>query len=252
MGGALLTTESPLPLDTELTLEVTPPGAAAPIAIAGRVSYHVTDRRLGPALHQPRRRRRSPAARAHPPAARVVTGGGPPGKGAPRKPYKWRGAPRALETRSAQQAIRAALAFRGISDQIRAERLIAEWTELVGPKIAARTRPERIHERVLYIEVASSAWLHELNLLRAQILSGLIERLGEPRLFDELKFRLAGRTGRDRPAPQPRARIRPPPPRPEPVPATGLAREQIVREAETVDDDELRDLIARVRIANDR
>jgi Tfp pilus assembly protein PilZ len=40
VGGALLTTESPLPLDTELTLEVTPPGAAAPIAIASRVSYH--------------------------------------------------------------------------------------------------------------------------------------------------------------------------------------------------------------------
>ncbi len=40
VGGALLTTEAPLPLDTELTVEVTPPGAAAPLAIAGRVSYH--------------------------------------------------------------------------------------------------------------------------------------------------------------------------------------------------------------------
>lgn len=40
VGGALLSTPSPLPLETELTVEVTPPGAAAPIAIAGRVSYH--------------------------------------------------------------------------------------------------------------------------------------------------------------------------------------------------------------------
>ncbi len=40
VGGALLTTSEPLPIDTELTLELTPPGAAAPIAIAGRVSYH--------------------------------------------------------------------------------------------------------------------------------------------------------------------------------------------------------------------
>ena len=40
VGGALLTTPEPLPIDTELTLEVTPPGAAAPIAIASRVSYH--------------------------------------------------------------------------------------------------------------------------------------------------------------------------------------------------------------------
>ena len=40
VGGALLTTESPLPLETELTVELTPPGAAAPLAIACRVSYH--------------------------------------------------------------------------------------------------------------------------------------------------------------------------------------------------------------------
>lgn len=40
VGGALLTTPEPLPIDTELTLEVVPPGAAAAIAIAGRVSYH--------------------------------------------------------------------------------------------------------------------------------------------------------------------------------------------------------------------
>ncbi len=40
VGGALLTTHAPLPLETELTVEVTPPGAAAPLAIAGRVSYH--------------------------------------------------------------------------------------------------------------------------------------------------------------------------------------------------------------------
>jgi hypothetical protein len=41
VGGALLTTIAPLPIDTELTVEVTPPGAAAPIAFAGRVTYHV-------------------------------------------------------------------------------------------------------------------------------------------------------------------------------------------------------------------
>lgn len=41
VGGALLTTTEPLPIETELTLEVVPPGGAAPIEIAGRVSYHV-------------------------------------------------------------------------------------------------------------------------------------------------------------------------------------------------------------------
>jgi len=41
VGGALLTTETPIPIDTEITIEVVPPGAAAPISIAGKVSYHV-------------------------------------------------------------------------------------------------------------------------------------------------------------------------------------------------------------------
>ncbi len=41
VGGALLSTAEPLPIDTEVTLELMPPGAAAPIGIASRVSYHV-------------------------------------------------------------------------------------------------------------------------------------------------------------------------------------------------------------------
>lgn len=157
--------------------------------------------------------------------------------------------------RRAGEAIGAALAFNGITDAVRGQRLIVEWTELVGPRIAARTRPDGITpgnqgERVLVIDVASSAWLHELNLLRAQILAGLLERVGEPRLFDDLKFRIAGRTNRAPVASRPR----PPATRtaPEPVPATGLARERIVRETESIADDELRELIRRVRIAHDR
>ena len=153
--------------------------------------------------------------------------------------------------RSAGDAIKAALSFHGISDQVRAERVLTEWTDLVGAKIASRTRPYGVIERVLVIEVASSAWLHELNLLKAQILSGLLDRLGEPRLFDELRFKLAGRSGGR--ATLIRPKPRPARPAPKPItPATGAAREQIAREVEQVDDDELRDLIARVRIQNDR
>jgi predicted nucleic acid-binding Zn ribbon protein len=159
--------------------------------------------------------------------------------------------PRALEMRSAGDAVKAALSFHGISDQVRAQRVLTEWTDLVGPKIASRTRPYGVSERVLVIEVASSAWLHELNLLKKQILTGLLARLGEPKLFDDLRFKLAGRSGARatliRPRPRPTVPTRPPP-----TPATGAAREQIAREVEQIDDDELRELIARVRIQNDR
>lgn len=158
---------------------------------------------------------------------------------------------RAREVTPAAQAVASALAFHGLSDHVRAGRLDTEWSELVGPKIAQRTRADGIHERVLWIEVATSSWLHELNLLRTQLVHGLVTRLGEPRLFDDVKFKLAGRKPRDpvklRTYVRPVAAVPP-----MTMPATGAARERIVREVASVDDDELRELIARVRITHDR
>jgi predicted nucleic acid-binding Zn ribbon protein len=159
--------------------------------------------------------------------------------------------PRTLGPQAASAAVAAALELHGITDQVRAGRVLTEWSELVGARIAQRTRPDGVVDRVLWVEVATSAWLHELTLLRSQLLAGLRERLGEPALFDELKFRLAGQRRRDPVTLRgPRQPARPA--RPVPPPATGAARERIVREAAAVDDDELRELIARVRITHDR
>jgi Tfp pilus assembly protein PilZ len=41
VGGAMLNTAAPLPLDSDIVLEVIPPGGAAPLEISGKVSYHV-------------------------------------------------------------------------------------------------------------------------------------------------------------------------------------------------------------------
>jgi hypothetical protein len=64
-----------------------------------------------------------------------------------------------------------------------------------------------------------------------------------------LRFNLAGRTRRESVA-APRARAVPV--KPAPIPATGVNREKIVNEVAAVDDLELRELIARVRITNDK
>jgi predicted nucleic acid-binding Zn ribbon protein len=165
----------------------------------------------------------------------------------PRRPRP----PRTLGPQTAQAAVAAALALRGITDQVRAGRVVTEWTELVGTRIAQRTRPDGVVDRVLWVEVATSAWLHELNLLRLQLVASLRERLGEPALFDDLKFRLAGQRRKEPVLLRAPRRPAPPPP-PAPQPATGAARERIVRETECVDDAELRELIARVRITHDK
>ena len=159
--------------------------------------------------------------------------------------------PRTFGVQPAAAAIATALQRHGISEEVRAGRLVTEWSELVGAKIAQRTRAEGVVDRLLWVEVATSAWLHELNLLRPQLLKGLLDRLGPPSLFDDLRFRLAGRHRRD-PVTLRAARKPAPPPRPAPPPATGAARERIVREVGVVDDDDLRQLIARIRITHDR
>jgi Tfp pilus assembly protein PilZ len=41
VGGAMLATPSPLPLETDVILEITPPGAVRPISISGKATYHL-------------------------------------------------------------------------------------------------------------------------------------------------------------------------------------------------------------------
>ncbi len=40
VGGAMLSTPEPLPIDTDVILEITPPGAVRPISISGKATYH--------------------------------------------------------------------------------------------------------------------------------------------------------------------------------------------------------------------
>jgi len=47
VGGALLRAGSLLPINTEVVIEVTPPGAVSPIAISGKVTYHAPNAASG-------------------------------------------------------------------------------------------------------------------------------------------------------------------------------------------------------------
>jgi len=40
-GGAMLATATPLPMGSDVIIEVAPPGSAAPMTVQGKVSYHV-------------------------------------------------------------------------------------------------------------------------------------------------------------------------------------------------------------------
>jgi predicted nucleic acid-binding Zn ribbon protein len=164
---------------------------------------------------------------------------------------------RKKEAAPAAEAIAEALAFSGLTGAVRAHRIITEWREMVGDRVAARTWPDGLKDRVLWIRVSSSAWLHELTLVRAQILDGIHRVLGEPRLVDELKLHIGARKqidSDDQLAMVARARGRRPrpPPRPLGPPASGEAKAKIERETDDIADPELRELIRNVRVKHDR
>lgn len=147
------------------------------------------------------------------------------------------------------ELVRRIVNYYKLNADLRSEQLFSDWASLVGEKVGARTRPDTIVDRVLIVEVASSAWLHELRLIRPKVVSDLIDRLGSPRLFDDIRFVLAGERKQRRPQtrrPAPRAKTVPPPVQAQP--ASGEHLREIISDASKVEDEELRELIARVRI----
>ena len=60
------------------------------------------------------------------------------------------------------------------------------WPEIVGPRIARRTRAVGFHRGVLQIEVEGSSWAYELEFLKRRFLNELQRRLGSH--VRELRF----------------------------------------------------------------
>ncbi len=59
-------------------------------------------------------------------------------------------------------------------------RIAAEWAGIVGPQLAANTRPAHLENKILAIHVSHPAWLFELRgAPAAEILSRLQARFGK-------------------------------------------------------------------------
>lgn len=61
----------------------------------------------------------------------------------------------------------------GLAPKMEAAAVLTEWGERVGPQIAAVTEPLRVSEGTLFVAVATSAWMMELNLMKAELLARL-------------------------------------------------------------------------------
>jgi predicted nucleic acid-binding Zn ribbon protein len=61
----------------------------------------------------------------------------------------------------------------GIAERVERASAIADWASLVGPHIAQVSRPVRIRDATLFVEVESAAWRNELSLLRPSLMRKL-------------------------------------------------------------------------------
>ena len=67
-------------------------------------------------------------------------------------------------------------------------RFAAVWTEIVGPQLAANTRPAQLDNKILLVYVSHPAWLMELRgAPAAEILARLQARFGKT-LVQNLRF----------------------------------------------------------------
>lgn len=57
-------------------------------------------------------------------------------------------------------------------------RAVADWPALAGERIAKRTRAVSFRDGVMTIEVEGSAWMHELDFLRRELVRRANQHVG--------------------------------------------------------------------------
>ena len=78
----------------------------------------------------------------------------------------------------------------GLGDQLKRMAALDLWAEVVGAHIAAVTRAKSVAEGTLIVEVRSSGWLMELNMMKGDLLARVNERMADVPL-ERLVFVLA-------------------------------------------------------------
>lgn len=77
-----------------------------------------------------------------------------------------------------------------LEGEVEGQAALARWEGVVGNRIARVTRPTGIARGILYVDVSSSPWMSELNLMRHHILKRLNAGRSGGRV-ERIIFRLA-------------------------------------------------------------
>jgi predicted nucleic acid-binding Zn ribbon protein len=82
------------------------------------------------------------------------------------------------------------LSDHGVRDQVERMGVLALWPDIVGEKLAEVTRAKGVEDATLFVEVRSSAWLMELNMMKGDFLRRVNERFTDVPM-DRIVFVLA-------------------------------------------------------------
>jgi predicted nucleic acid-binding Zn ribbon protein len=80
---------------------------------------------------------------------------------------------------------------KGLTAKVEAASVVPEWEDLVGPGIALVAQPIRVTEGTLIVAVKSSAWMMELNMMKADLMRRLNAGKRKGRI-EQLVFVMAG------------------------------------------------------------
>ena len=81
------------------------------------------------------------------------------------------------------EALEGYLARSGLARRIGQAQVIPDWADLVGPQIGAVTIPESVAaDGTLFVRVATSAWMTELQLMGPQIMAAINAGRGAGRI----------------------------------------------------------------------
>jgi len=66
----------------------------------------------------------------------------------------------------------------GLGKRLQEYQAVEAWPEVVGELVAEHSKATSIREGTLFVDVTSSVWMQELQLLRGEIIERLNEYLG--------------------------------------------------------------------------
>ncbi len=85
-----------------------------------------------------------------------------------------------------ESVLRKVLGTLGWNAGMSAGRVLEEWDDIVGERIATHCRPVSFEEGVLVVSASSSAWASQLRMLTPQLITTIEERVGS-HVISELK-----------------------------------------------------------------